>query len=212
MLNSACEIKKRTIYLPVIVSLVVLSGQAVHGQTYYITQDNSTNASEKGTIFPIIAYTQDHKYEADMTWEPHDIMTDKKIIFIFQFYDGKTGAMIPDVDYQFVISQDGKEIASIPGTTSQGGDYKYFSFTSPGPVTISLDKIADTDLFTSYNTTVYENPHPSGSVTIIQPPQNISDKQRAIFPILEDIFVGVVIVLLIWIARKQLFNRLKVMH
>ncbi|MGI0047227.1 MAG: hypothetical protein ACREBB_08575 [Nitrosotalea sp.] len=207
--NRADDIKKHMRLLPATVLLIILSGQIAYGQTY--TQDNVPNTDEKTIAFPIIAYTQDHEYEADMTWEPHDILTDKKIIFIFQFYDGKTGAIIPDMDYQFVISQNNKELANIPGTTSQSGDYKYFSFNSTGPVTISLEKIADTDLFVSYNTTVYENPHPSGPVTIVQPTQNISDKERMLFPALEDVFVGVLIVFIIWIAREPILKKLKAM-
>lgn len=183
-----------------------------YGQSYYNTQANPADTNQKSTSFPLVAYTQDHRYEADMTWEPHDIMTDKKIIFIFQFYDGNTGYLIPDVDYQFVITQDGKELARIPGTTSQAGDYKYFSFNNTGPVTISLEKIADTDTSVSYDTAVTENLHPSGPVNIVQPPPNISDKEKIIFPVLEDIFVGVLIAFLVWIARKPLFSRLRAMQ
>ncbi|MFZ1078013.1 MAG: hypothetical protein WAN47_11360 [Nitrosotalea sp.] len=36
----------------------------------------------------------------------------------------------------------------------------------------------------------------------------MSDKERTIFPILEDIFVGM-LVALVWIARKPLFSKLK---
>lgn len=207
--NRADDIKKHMRLLPAIVLLTILAGQIAYGQLYYSTQDNAPNSNEKTTTFPIVAYTQDHAYEADMTWEPHSILTDKKIIFIFQFYDGKTGAIIPDVDYQFVISQNGKELASIPGTTSQSGDYKYFSFDNPGPATISLEKIADTDLFVSYNTTIDKNPQPSGPITIVQPSPNISDKERMLFPALEDVFVGVLIVFIIWIAREPILKKLK---
>jgi hypothetical protein len=189
--------------LLVIAVLAVLFEPMAYGQLYPI-QTNTADTNSKNLAFPKIAYTQDGGYEVDLTWEPHDILTDKKIIFIFQFYDHETGAIIPNVDYQFVISQDGKELVRIPGTTQQGGDYKYFAFDNPGPVTISLEKIADKDLSVSYATNVYPNQHPQGPVIIVQPPPNMSDKERMIFPILQDAFVGVIIVFLVWIARDRL--------
>jgi hypothetical protein len=193
--------------LLVIAVLAVLVEPTAYGQLYSM-QTNTTDTNSKNLAFPKIAYTQDGRYEVDLTWEPHDILTDKKIIFIFQFYDHDTGAIIPNVDYQFVISQDGKELVRIPGTTLESGDYKYFAFDNPGPVTISLEKIADKDLSASYATNVYPNPHPAGPVIIVQPPPNISDKERMIFPILEDAFVGVIIVSLVWIARDRIKSML----
>lgn len=190
-------------WLLVIAVLAVLSEPIAYGQLYPI-QTNTVDANTKNPTFPLIAYTQNGQYEVDLTWEPHNILTDKKIIFIFQFYDHKTSAIVPNVDYQFVISQEGKELVRIPGTTLESGDYKYFAFDQPGPVTISLEKIDDTDLSVSYTTTVYQNPHPTGSITIVQPPPNMSDKERTIFPILEYAFVGVIISLLVWIARDKI--------
>ncbi len=189
-------------WLLVISILVVLCEPVAYGQLYPV-QSNTADANTTSLAFPLVAYTQDGQYEVDMSWEPHHILTDQKIIFIFQFYDHKTGAIAPIVDYQFVISQDGKELARIPGTTTQAGDYKYFSFDQAGPVTISLEKIADKDLSASYDATVDKNPQPSGPITIVQPPQNISNKERIVFPILEDAVVGVIIAFLVWIAVKD---------
>lgn len=193
--------------LLVIAILAVLFEPMAYGQLYSV-QTNTVDASSKNLTFPEIAYTQDGKYEADLTWEPHNILTDEKIIFIFQFYDHETGVIVPNVDYQFVISQGGKELVRIPGTTLESGDYKYFAFDNPGPVTISLEKIADNNLSVSYSTTVYQNPHPAGPVVIVQPPPNMSDNEREMFPILEDAFVGVIIVSVIWIARDRMKSML----
>ncbi len=193
--------------LLVIAVLAVLFEPMAYGQLYSV-QTNTVDASSKNLTFPEIAYTQDGKYEADLTWEPHNILTDEKIIFIFQFYDHETGIIVPNVDYQFVISQGGKELVRIPGTTLESGDYKYFAFDNPGPVTISLEKIADNNLSVSYSTTVYQNPHPAGPVVIVQPPPNMSDNEREMFPILEDAFVGVIMVSVIWIARDRMKSML----
>ncbi|MFZ1078015.1 MAG: hypothetical protein WAN47_11370 [Nitrosotalea sp.] len=194
-------------YLLVIALIAILFEPTAYGQLYPI-QTNTADTNSKNLTFPQIAYTQDNRYEVDLTWEPHDILTDKKIIFIFQFYDHETGAIIPNVDYQFVISQNGKELVRIPGTTLESGDYKYFAFDNPGPVTISLEKIADKDLSVSYTPTVYLNPHTTEPVIIVQPPPNMSDKERTIFPILEDAFVGVIIMSLAWIARDRIKSML----
>ncbi|NHI03046.1 hypothetical protein DYY67_0167 [Candidatus Nitrosotalea sp. TS] len=197
-------------WLPVIVFLAILSVPLANGQFYGQVQENSGNTNQQSNTFPKIAYTADKSYEVDLTWEPHRILTDQKIIFIFQFYNYKTGELVPMVDYQFVISQDGKELTRISGTTSQAGDYKYFAFDNPGPVTISLEKIGDTDSSASYNTIIYQNPNPTGHVVIMQPPANISDKQRSIFPIIEDVIVGVLIALIVWLARDPILKRLNV--
>lgn len=197
-------------WLPVIVFLAILSVPLANGQFYGQVQENSGNTNQQSNTFPKIAYTADKSYEVDLTWEPHRILTDQKIIFIFQFYNYKTGELVPMVDYQFVVSQDGKELTRIPGTTSQAGDYKYFAFDNPGPVTISLEKIGDTDSSVSYNTIIYQNPNPTGHVVIMQPPANISNKQRSIFPIIEDVIVGSLIALIVWLARDPILKKLNV--
>ncbi|MDE1765202.1 MAG: hypothetical protein KGI27_02890 [Thaumarchaeota archaeon] len=197
-------------WLLVMVLLVVFLTPMAYGQFYGGISENSGSANQKSTAFPRTVYTADKNYEVDMTWEPHRMLTDQKVIFIFQFYDYKTGGIVPMVDYQFVISQAGKELARIPGTTTQAGDYKYFAFDDPGPVTVSLEKIGDTDSSASFNDAVYKNPNPAGHVTIVQPPPNVSNKERSIFPIIEDVVVGVLIVFLIWLARDPILKRLKV--
>lgn len=199
-------------WLLVIVLLAVSFGQVAHSQLSGGIVKNSASSNSKINSFPKIAYTAGYDYEADMSWEPHKILTDQKTIFIFQFYDGKTGGLVPMVDYQFVVSQDGKELARIPGTTTQAGDYKYFAFDKPGPVTISLEKIGDSDLSVSYNTTAYQNPNPTGPVNIVQPPANTSNRERSIFPIIEDAIVGVLIALVVWIARDPILRRMGVLN
>ena len=183
--------------------IALLSVPAVYGQVA-VTADNQTAAQK----FPVIAYTQDNVYEADLSWVPHQILTDEKVMFIFQFYDYKTGAIVPNLDYQFVVMQDGREVGRISGTTSQSGDYKYFAFDHPGPVTIGLEKIGDGDQSANFNATVLQNPHDTGHVTLVQPPPNLSEKQRSIFPVLEDVFVGVNLALILWLAREPIKRKL----
>ncbi|MDE1829430.1 MAG: hypothetical protein KGI25_03810 [Thaumarchaeota archaeon] len=196
-------------WLPVFVLLTIFSGPIAYGQMYGGIEENSPNiTNQKSATFPMVAYTDDKMYEVDMSWEPHTILTNQKIIFIFQFYDYKTGGLVPMVDYQFVISQNNKELTRISGTTSQAGDYKYFAFEHPGPVTIRLEKIGDTDAFVSFNTTVNQNPNPAGPVTIVQPSPNISNKERYIFPIIEDVIVGALLSLLLWLTKGPILRKL----
>ncbi|GEM_PF-3138080 len=190
--------------------LVLASVPAAWGQLYGTVPQSTGGTGAQAGAFPKVVYTADKSYEADLTWEPHRMLTDQKIMFIFQFYSYNTGELVPMVDYDFVVSQDGHELARIPGTTSQAGDYKYFAFDRPGPVTITLDKIGDTDSSASFNATVYPNPHPSGPVTIVQPAPNISNRQRAIFPVIEDVAVGGIIVGMLWLARGPILRKLRV--
>lgn len=189
--------------------LVILAIPAVHGQPGDTPITNTVKVNRNNTTFPVITYSPDSRYEVDLTWEPHQILTDQKEMFIFQFYDKATGAVSPHIDYEFVVSQDGKELARIPGTTTGAGDYKYFAFDNPGPITISLDKINGDNSGVSYETSVEKNPNSSGHVEVVQPPRNISNSQRAIFPILEDVIIGGLIALLVWIAREHIFRKFK---
>ena len=77
------RITRQSGFLAAVFLLVIISGNMAYDQSYYSTQAGPVNSNQKSATFPLVAYTQDHRYEADMTWEPHEIMTDKKIISFF---------------------------------------------------------------------------------------------------------------------------------
>lgn len=123
--------------------------------------------------FPLIRYTQDRLTESDLTWEPHLIRTGQKIIFIYQFYEVPTSRHVQD-EYTLAILQNGRELFRSDGSTSLGGDYRYFVFSEPGPATFRFENIGGRELSTEYSTMVYENP--SGVKTnypIVEPARNI---------------------------------------
>ncbi|MDE1863644.1 MAG: hypothetical protein KGI33_12140 [Thaumarchaeota archaeon] len=193
-------------WLAVLAFVLAFMLPAAHAQMFQTVPSSGQGQEQK---FPKVVYTQDHRFEVDLSWEPHQILTDQKEMFIFQFYDYKTGALVPNLDYQFVVSQDGRQLGSIFGTTTEAGDYKYFAFDSPGQITISLENIGDTGDSATFNATVAQNPHPAGPVTIVQPPPNISDRQRAIFPVLEYAFGAAIIGVIVWLAREPLIKKLR---
>src|SRR5574337_106767 len=98
----------------------------------YITvnevQPDPTDADgKKLTQFPLVRLTPDRRYEADLSWEPHYIMTGHKITFVFQFYDNIMPHPIP-AHYIFTITQNGKELFRSEDRTQFGGGYNYFRF------------------------------------------------------------------------------------
>jgi plastocyanin len=158
--------------------------------------DSATDAQgNKIEKFPVIQYSQGREVEADMTWEPHVILTGEKVTFIFQFYNPQNSKIISPIEYHYAIIQNGGELFSTNGATQFSGDYKYFVFENPGPVEIKLEKIGNTDLFVSYSTMVFQNPSEvKTDVPIIQPARNILLSQE-----IQVIFIGPPIALFVFI-------------
>ncbi|MDE1844776.1 MAG: hypothetical protein KGI10_05535 [Thaumarchaeota archaeon] len=155
--------------------------------------DAQGNKIEK---FPVIQYSQGREIEADLTWEPHVILTGEKITFIFQFYDPQNSKILSPIEYHYSIVQNGTELFSADGATQFSGDYKYFIFKNPGPVEIKLEKIGGTDLSVVYSTIVFQNPSEvKTDIPIIQPARNIFLSQE-----LQTVFIGPPIALLVFIV------------
>lgn len=126
------------------------------------------------TSWPIIAYTLDKQYEADLSWEPHVILTGEKITFPFQIYDPGTSKILRGTSYEFVIEQNGKQLLRSKGQTGTGGDYRVFVFNEPGTATFMLENIGDRGLSAEFTTIVYQNPNKTNTnIPVIQPARNI---------------------------------------
>jgi len=158
-----------------------------------VATDAQGNAIDK---FPIIQYTQGKVIEADLTWEPHVILTGEKITFVFQFYNPQNSNILPPTEYQFIIFQNGTELLREDGATQFSGDYKYFIFKNPGPIEIKLDKIGATELSALYSTIVFQNPSEiKTEVPVIQPARNLLLSQE-----LQIVFIGPPIALFVFVV------------
>lgn len=139
-----------------------------------IPQVPTDGAGNPITRWPVVAYTLDRKYEADMGWEPHVILTGEKVVFVFQFYDSTGSLILRGTPYDFVIVQNGQEVFRTSGQTGTGGDYKYFVFKNPGTATFMLENIGGSGFSTEYSTNVYQNPNETQTnLPVIQPARNI---------------------------------------
>ncbi|HKU32345.1 MAG TPA: plastocyanin/azurin family copper-binding protein [Candidatus Nitrosotalea sp.] len=169
----------------------------------------ATDASGQQIIkWPIEEKTLDGLYEADLSWEPHIILTNEKITLIYQFYDGITGRLIESgVPYELVIIQNGKDLFRTDDSTQIGGDYKYFVFNDTGTVTFRFQKVGGGNSFIDFSSMVYQNPNATNTnIPIIQPARNIALSQEfALAFILPS--VGVIIFVMLW---AKLGERLRI--
>jgi len=113
---------------------VIIVGEAIPDYPH----DATGNKIEK---FPLIEYTSDGLVEIDLTWEPHVIKTNEKIIFIYQTYDPFTNSNIDKMKYDLILIQNGEEIFRDKGLTSIAGDYRNYVFDEPGPLEIRFENI-----------------------------------------------------------------------
>ncbi|MGQ0605747.1 MAG: PEFG-CTERM sorting domain-containing protein [Candidatus Nitrosotenuis sp.] len=79
-------------------------------------------------VFPVIAMTKNESIQVDLSWEPETIEPGKNTKFIFTFRDGKTGDLLRNTSYDFVITQNGKELFSKSANAQIGGDYVDYTF------------------------------------------------------------------------------------
>jgi len=104
-------------------------------------------------VFPVIAMTKDESLQVDMSWEPETIEPGKNTKFIFTFRDGKTGELLRNTSYDFVISQNGKELYKKSANAQIGGDYVDYTFTESqnGQTTIQFNNLRGTGQGTEFN-------------------------------------------------------------
>ena len=98
-------------------------------------------------VFPVIAQTKDGAIQVDLSWDPKTIEPGKNAKFIFTFRDAKTGDLLRDTSYDFVIIQNGNEIYKKSSNAKIGGDYVDYTFTDSqkGPTTIQFKNLRGTD-------------------------------------------------------------------
>ncbi|MBI5697641.1 MAG: peptidase [Thaumarchaeota archaeon] len=96
-----------------------------------------------GVVFPIIGMTKNESVQVDLSWEPETIEPDKNTKFIFTFRDGKTGDLLRNTSYDFVLSQNGEDLYRKSANAQIGGDYVDYTFSESqkGPVTIRFDNL-----------------------------------------------------------------------
>jgi hypothetical protein len=99
-----------------------------------------------------------------MAWSPRAIVTGKLISFILDISDPVSNKRLHLIPYEFVISQNGSEIARKSGLSQVGSDTQEFTFDKPGPVYFKISNVGDKKSYSDFNSTVYYN----SSITGIQ--------------------------------------------
>lgn len=104
-------------------------------------------------VFPVIAMTKNESLQVDLSWEPETIEPGKNTKFIFTFRDGKTGELLRNTTYDFVILQNGKQIHTKSSNAQIGGDYVDYTFSESqkGPITIQFNNLRGTGQGTEFS-------------------------------------------------------------
>ncbi|MEM2159703.1 MAG: PEFG-CTERM sorting domain-containing protein [Candidatus Nitrosotenuis sp.] len=107
-------------------------------------------------VFPVIAQTKDGSLQVDLSWEPESIEPSKNTKFIFTFRDGKTGDLLRNTSYDFVILQNSKEIYKKSANAQIGGDYVDYTFSESqkGQTTIQFNNLRGSGLGTEFTIAV----------------------------------------------------------
>ncbi len=107
-------------------------------------------------VFPVIAITKDEQIQVDLSWDPLVIEPDKNTKFIFTFRDAKTGDLLRNTSYDFVILQDGRELHKKSGNANIGSDFVDYTFSESqkGRTSIIFENLRGTDRSTEFNIVV----------------------------------------------------------
>lgn len=174
--------------------------------------DTPTDSTGKPIIkWPVKAYTQDKQYEEDLTWEPHVILTGEKITFVFQFYGGGPTyyKLVPRLPYEFVITENGKELFRNSGMTQIGGGYQSYGFKEPGTATFKFDNIGGEGISTEFSSIVYQNPNQTNAnIPVVPPARNIVLGQELVIILVAP---SITIFLVVILSLKGVFSKKSVM-
>jgi hypothetical protein len=104
-------------------------------------------------VFPVIAMTKDEQIQVDLSWDPVTIEPNKNTKFIFTFRDAKTGELLRNTVYDFVILQGDKEIYKKSANAQIGSDFAdyVFSESQKGQTLIRFENLRGTDRSTEFS-------------------------------------------------------------
>ena len=105
---------------------------------------------------PLIYKTKDRQYTIGLYWSPLVLKTGGQALFTVDFFDTAGTIKQNYVTYDFVLIQNGKEVYRSTSFSELGSDTRYFVFSEPGPVTIRIENIADTDNYAEFSAIVYK--------------------------------------------------------
>ncbi|MEW6044462.1 MAG: peptidase [Thermoproteota archaeon] len=107
-------------------------------------------------VFPVIAMTKDETIQVDLSWDPIVIEPNKNTKFIYTFRDAKTGELLRNTQYDFVISQDGKELYKKSANAQIGSDFTDYTFSESqkGQISIRFENIGGSGKETEFGITV----------------------------------------------------------
>lgn len=107
-------------------------------------------------VFPVIAMTKDETIQVDLSWDPAVIEPNKNTKFIYTFRDAKTGDLLRNTSYDFVILQDGKELYKKSANAQIGSDFSDYTFSESqqGHTSIRFENIGGTGKETEFSITV----------------------------------------------------------
>ncbi len=103
-------------------------------------------------VFPVIAMTKDEQIQVDLSWDPSIIEPNKNTKFIFTFRDATTGELLRNTSYDFVISQNEKELYKKSDNAQIGSDFVDYTFaeSQKGNTLIRFENLRGTDRSTEF--------------------------------------------------------------
>lgn len=103
-------------------------------------------------VFPMIAMTKNEEIQVDLSWDPIVIEPGKDAKFIFTFRNAKTGDLIRNTSYDFIIIQNEKQIYKKSDNAQIGGDYVDYTFSEEqsGHTRIRFENLRGTDMSTEF--------------------------------------------------------------
>lgn len=107
-------------------------------------------------VFPVVAQTKDGTLQVDLSWDPQTIEPGKNTRFIYTFRDGKTGDLLRNTSYDFVILQNGTELYKKSANAEIGGDYSDYTFSDSqkGPTIIQFNNLRGSGQQTEFSMVV----------------------------------------------------------
>jgi hypothetical protein len=107
-------------------------------------------------VFPVIAMTRDETIQVDLSWDPIVIEPNRNTKFIYTFRDAKTGDLLRNTSYDFVILQGDKELYKKSANAQIGSDFTDYTFSESqkGNTSIRFENIGGSGKDTQFGITV----------------------------------------------------------